>query len=85
MNVQVYTVKNCSVCKQVKEYLNQKKILFKEVDMSQGGIPELQQMKRLFKQLGLKSYPVTLIQETQTILQGFDKKEYDKVFGNESD
>lgn len=80
MNIVIYTIKNCSSCKQAKEYLLKHGVEFTEIDMSIGGIKEVQQMKKQFKEWGLKVYPVILI-DKKVILQGYDKKEFEEVFG----
>jgi len=78
-NIDIYTIKNCSKCQKVKEFLNKMKLVYIEHDMGQGGNPELQQMKKQFKELGLKTYPVTI--SGKIILQGFDEKEFEEAFG----
>ncbi|MBE3093602.1 MAG: glutaredoxin family protein [Actinobacteria bacterium] len=83
MEVEIYTVKNCGDCKKIMQYLNNKKIVYTEHDMGIGGRPELQQMKKQFKEMGLKTYPVTIIKDKKVILQGFKQEEFDKAFGNE--
>ena len=80
MEVDIYTVRNCIKCKEVKAYLSSKGIGFIEHDMGIGGRPELQAMKKYFKEVGLKTYPVTIVLDKKAILQGFDKKEFDEVF-----
>jgi glutaredoxin len=83
MEVEIYTVRNCAKCKEVKKYLEEKGVGFKELDMSIGGIPELQQKKKEFKSMGLTTYPVTLIKDEGGVipLESFNKEEFDKVFG----
>jgi len=87
MEVEIYTVRNCGKCKEVKTYLDEKKISFKEVDMSIGGIPELQVMKKAFKEFGLKTYPVTVVKhgDKQHFLEGFIKEEFDGMFPSNYD
>jgi len=79
MKIEMYTIKNCSNCKKAKEWLNKKGIPFKEVDMSIGGVTEVQQKKKWFKEIGLKTYHVILIDNKKT-LQGFDEEEFRKAF-----
>lgn len=85
MEVEVYTIKNCKYCKEAKAYLTKKKIEFKEIDMSHGGVKEVQEKKRWFKEMGLKTYPVTIISNHSSgkngILQGFNREDFDEVFG----
>ena len=88
-NIDIYTIKNCSKCQKVKEFLNKMKLVYIEHDMGQGGNPELQQMKKQFKEWGLKTYPVTIVEDDwqfdkykrKKILQGFDEKEFEEAFG----
>ena len=84
MEVEIYTVKNCGDCKKIRQYLNDNRIVFIEHDMGIGGRPELQQMKKKFKEMGLKTYPVTLIKNEGGIipLEGFDEKEFNRIFKN---
>lgn len=85
MEVEVHTIRNCGHCKEAKAYLTKKGISFKEIDMSQGGVSEIQEKKRWFKEMGLKTYPVTIIYDNISdkngILQGFNKEDFDEVFG----
>lgn len=83
MEVEIYIIKNCKDCEKVKQYLNNKRIVYLMHDMGVGGIPELQQMKKKFKEMGLKTYPVTLIKDEGGIipLEGFDEEEFDRMFG----
>jgi glutaredoxin len=78
--IEVYTMRNCEHCKQAKQYLQSKGVSFKEVDMSIGGNPETQHIKKRFKEMGLKSYPV-IAKGRKVLLSGFDRKEYDMLFG----
>ena len=74
-------MKNCEKCQKAKEFLSKKGLEYIEHDMGQGGRPELQQMKKQFKEWGLKTYPVTIVNGKKIILQGFDEKEFEEVFG----
>ena len=81
MGIDIYIIKNCSKCQKVKEFLNKRELVYIEHDMGQGGNQELQKMKKQFKELGLKTYPVTIVDEKKIVLQGFDEKEFEKAFG----
>ena len=52
------------------------------MDMSIGGIRENIEMKRKFKQMGLKTYPVIIVQEEgddEMIFPEFDEKLFDDL------
>jgi len=82
MEVEVYTVKDCVNCSLAKMYLKEKSIPFTEFHMEVGGSPELQQKKKWFKEIGLETYPVTIVRDKNKILQGFNEDEFKEVFGN---
>jgi len=85
MNVEVYSIKNCVYCNLVKMFLKENNIPFKEFHMEIGGDVFLQEKKKWFKEIGLKTYPVTIIRDTNTILQGFEENQFKEVFLNEKD
>ena len=82
MEIALYTTKKCGICKQAKDFLDKLKIDYEEYDMGIGGNPILQEVKKKFKVLGLKEYPVLIIAKDKKILQGFDEKQYKEVFGD---
>jgi len=79
--IEIYTTPNCTYCTKAKEYLKNKGIDFKEIDMSIGGDTEIQKMKKIFKQQGFKTLPI--IKGNNWILPEFDEKLLDDLIGRE--
>ena len=82
MNITIYTTPTCKVCKKVKAYFKSKNVEYTEVDMSIGGIKKNQEMKKMFKKMKLKTYPVVIIQkddEDEMIFPEFDEDIFDEL------
>lgn len=76
--IEVYTLPNCKTCKEVKEYLKSKNVEYEEIDMSVGGNKKTIDRKRQFKSIGLKTYPVVIIDD-DFIIPEFDKDVIDNI------
>jgi glutaredoxin len=83
MNIIMYTTKGCSCCEKAKQYLNDKHITYNTVDLSIGGNPDIQSMKRKFMEWGLRDLPITIIDDCR-IIEGFVKAKFDKTFNENS-
>lgn len=82
--IKIYTTPNCSYCKEVREYFNSKNTKYEEIDMSRGGIKETIEMKKRFKRMGLKTYPIIIINhdvEGELIFSEFDKDVLNELIG----
>lgn len=80
--IRIYTTNKCKYCKQVKDYFISRNILFKEIDMRIGGNQETIEMKKKFKSIGLKTYPVIVVNRKdgrEFIFSEFDEKTLEKV------
>ena len=75
MKITVYTTETCPFCKQVKEYLKENKIEFKEVDV--GADPE--KAKEMIELSGQMGVPVIILDKE--VLVGFDEKKLSKKLG----
>ena len=71
--VKIYTTPTCVYCKSLKEYFNEKGIVFEEVDVSLDE-KELEKMVAISGQMGV---PVTEIEGDVVI--GFDKAKIDEI------
>lgn len=82
MKVTIYTISACKTCKQAKKYFQSKNVPYTEIDMSIGGIKKNQEMKKQFKRMGLKVYPVIIVQqegEDEMIFPEFDERLFDDL------
>ena len=82
MRITIYTIPKCKFCKQAKKYFISKNVGYAEVDMSIGGVPENIEMKKAFKKMGLKTYPVIVVEkdgEDEMIFPEFDRKLFDDL------
>lgn len=84
--IRIYITLNCEYCKEAKEYLDSKNVEYREIDMSKGGIKETIEMKKRFKRLGLKTYPIIIVNHKgeELIFPKFDEGSLDKILKNES-
>lgn len=73
MNVTVYSTPTCHFCKLVKNHLNEKNVLFNEVDVSVDQV-EAQKMIEKSKQMG-----VPVIDIDGTIVIGWNKDAIDEA------
>jgi len=73
----IYTLPDCTHCNQTKEYLQERGLEYKEINMKKGGNPETIQMKKKFKKLGIDTVPVIVVGED--IVPGFDKDVLDEL------
>ena len=86
--IKIYTVPRCKYCKKVKEYLNSRNVGYEEVDMSVGGNKNTIEMKKKFKQLGLKTYPVIILDEgteNELIFPEYDEKILEDIARKENE
>jgi len=78
----IYTLPNCSQCKLTKEYLTENKVEWSGIDMSKGGDKDTIEMKKKFKEMGIKNYPVIVWNsgnDNEMIVSGFDKEMIDSL------
>lgn len=73
MNVIIYTTPTCPWCKKAKEFLKQKKVPFKELDVSSNGKAR-EEMMRKSKQMG-----VPVLDIAGKIIVGFDAVAIEKA------
>ncbi len=69
----VYSTPTCTYCKSLKVYLNQKKLLFQDMDVS-ANQEKAQEMMEKSQQMG-----VPVIDIEGTIIIGFDKGKIDEA------
>lgn len=69
----IYSTPTCVYCNTLKEYLNSKKIEFKELDVSKDE-KELEKMVAISGQMG-----VPVIDIDNNIIIGFDKQKVDEL------
>ena len=83
MEVKLYTKRNCKFCSQAKEYFKEKGIAITEIDLSIGGNPETIQMKKKFKEMGIDTIPIVVVEDDsggQMIFPEFDEEKMNQVF-----
>lgn len=73
MNITIYTTPTCPYCHMTKDYLNEKKLPFKELDVS-ADQENAEEMVKLSGQMG-----VPVIQIDNEIIVGFDKEKIEKI------
>ena len=71
----VYSTPSCPFCHSLKEYLKEKNISFKEIDVSENE----EKLKEMIKKSGQMGVPVLEIDNN--IIVGFDKEKIDKILG----
>jgi len=71
----VYSTPSCPFCHSLKEYLKEKNISFKEIDVSENE-EKLQEMIKKSGQMG-----VPVLEIDNNIIVGFDKEKIDKILG----
>ncbi len=71
--VKIYTTPYCSFCKLTKEFLKEKKVKYKEIDVSEDE-KAAREMVEISGQMGV---PVTVI--NKKIIVGFDEEELEKA------
>ncbi len=71
----IYTTPTCPYCKQVKDYLSEKDIKYKEVDVS----VDSDKAQEMIDKSGQMGVPVLDIEGE--IIVGFDKEKIDKALG----
>ena len=71
----VFTSPYCSWCKRVKNYLQQQRIRFTEVDVTKNSSAA----RDIVRKTGQQGVPVTLINNRPVI--GFDKAKLDRLLG----
>lgn len=76
MTIKIYSTPTCPYCLQAKKYLEEKKLIYTDIDVSQD--PQAaQKMQEISGQLGV---PVILI-DNQVII-GFDKEKIEKILSS---
>jgi glutaredoxin 3 len=74
--ITVYTTPTCVFCKAVKQYLKDKKVEFKEKDLTQ----DQESAKWVYEHTGQMAVPVTVINDT--IIVGFDRPQIDAALAS---
>lgn len=74
--ITVYTTPTCVFCKAVKQYLKDKKVEFKEKDLTQ----DQESAKWVYESTGQMAVPVTVINDT--IIVGFDRPQIDAALAS---
>lgn len=70
--VTLFTTRQCPACRQARGYLQQRGIVFQEVDVAKS-----QRAQKTLARLGTRSVPVILVGDTAIL--GFDRKRLDAV------
>ncbi|MFC1622403.1 glutaredoxin family protein [Patescibacteria group bacterium] len=75
--IKIYSTQFCGYCKLLKQYLEEKKISFVEVNVSQDETAQ----KEMITKSGQQGVPVTIIENDgkEEIIVGFDKNKIDKI------
>lgn len=73
MAVEVYTTPSCSFCTKVKTYLKEKRIPFREFDISKDQ-RKADEMVRKSRQMG-----VPVVDVNGTVIVGFDREKLDRA------
>ena len=71
----IFTTPTCSFCRAAKQYLKQKKIRFREVDVSK----DQRAAKDMVRKTGQQGVPVILINNRPIV--GFDKNKINRFLG----
>ena len=71
--IKVYSTKTCPWCHKLKDYLNEKKIKFEDIDVGE----DKKAAEEMVKKSGQMGVPVTDI--NGKIIVGFDKEEIEKA------
>lgn len=75
MAVTVYTTPTCSFCKATKHYLREKRVRFREVDVSR----DAHAADEMARRTGRRAVPV--IDANGTLIVGFDKRRLNAALG----
>ena len=71
--IKVYSTKTCPWCHKLKEYLNEKKVKFEDIDVGE----DKKAAEEMVKKSGQMGVPVSDI--NGKIIVGFDKEEIEKA------
>jgi len=75
MEVKIYSTPGCPWCHAAKEYMKEKKVKYKDFDVS----ADAKARDEMVKKSGQMGVPVLEIKET--VIVGFDKDKIDEVLG----
>ncbi len=77
MKITIYSTEFCGYCKLLKQYLDEKKIQYQEVDVS----TDKRAQEEMVKKSGQMGVPVTIIEKDgkEEVLVGFDKNKIDEI------
>jgi len=77
MKIKIYSTPTCGYCKLLKQYLDEKKISYEEVDVSS----DVKQQEEMIKKTNQQGVPVTIIEDEgkEEIIIGFDKNKIDEI------
>lgn len=75
VSVIVFTTPTCSWCRKVKNYLKEKQVSFKEIDVAK----DAQAMRDMVRKSGQMGVPQLWINNRPVV--GFDKNKIDKLLG----
>jgi glutaredoxin 3 len=78
MEIKVYSTPTCPYCKMVKDFLAEKGLSFKEVDVSS----DQAAVEEMVKQTGQMGVPVVVIDGESIV--GFDKEKIENLLGKKS-
>lgn len=81
-NVTIYSTPSCHFCVMLKDYLDEHKIKYTNIDVSQ----DQKKAQEMMDKSGQMGVPVTIIQTPNSnikeeVLVGFDKARIDKLLG----
>jgi glutaredoxin 3 len=78
--ITIYSTPTCPYCVMAKRYLDDHKISYKEVDVSQDQ-KAAKDMQEKSGQLGVPVVIIKLDKDKEEVITGFDKDKIDKVLG----
>ncbi len=74
-NIKIYGTKTCAYCDSLKEYLDERGIEYKYIDVSE----DKEAIKYIIEKSGQMGVPVSEIDDE--VIVGFDKVKIDKLLG----
>ena len=75
--IKIYSTPFCGYCKLLKQYLEEKKVIFEEIDVSQND----QAAQEMIIKSGQQGVPVIIINQDgkEEVLVGFEKNKINKI------
>jgi len=65
--IKIYTLPDCPHCDIAKKFFKDNSLKYKEINLKQGGNKDTIEMKKKFKQLGIDTVPVIVIDDEYII------------------